>query len=266
MAASKNTNSTNSVEDVQGRRRTTPVERKRRSKETKIERAVHEHGGGYVAQKTRISAVDSPEWGLALREASVAAAPSSDASLRSIFLRRISAWSQDLAEAAPPEVLAEALERPSARGSMLYVLGAVPSTEEQSETEAMRERAIQRALAEQEVLVREAGGMRTTQEVAERLGVTRQSVDRYRTGGKVLALSTPRGFVFPEAQFHERAIVPGLDQVLKAMQGMSFWEALSGLVTPTPTLEGRSVIEALKGSGPEDLHKIFEVVRAYASE
>ena len=108
--------------------------------------------------------------------------------------------------------------------------------------------------------------MRTTQEVAERLGVTRQSVDRYRTGGKVLALSTPRGFVFPEAQFHERAIVPGLDQVLKALQGISFWEALSGLVTATSTLGGRSVIEALKTSGSEDLQKIVEVVRAYASE
>lgn len=262
MAASKKKYTTNSIEDEQGGFRTTSVEPKRRSKETEKTRAA----GRYVAQKTGVAVVGSPKRGPGSRQVSAAAAPNPDTSLRSIFLRRMNAWSRDLADAAPPEVLAEALERPSARGSMLYVLGAVPSTEEQSETEAMRERAIQRALAVQEELVREAGGMRTTHEVAERLGVTRQSVDRYRAGGKVLALSTPHGFVFPAAQFHGRAVVPGLDQVLKAMQGTSFWEALSGLVTPTPTLGGRSVIEALKTSGPEDLQKIVEVARAYASE
>lgn len=190
-----------------------------------------------------------------------------DRSLRSVFKRRVQSWMESLAQNAPSEVLADALAHPTTRGSILYVLDAVPPNEEKSEGDVLREKALQRALLVREELVREAGGLQPTQWVAERLGVRRQSVDRYRTAGKLLAWSTPQGHVFPACQLDANGIVPGLDEVLKEMRSMTFWEVLAGLVTPTPSLGGRSVLEALRTvERPDERRKIREVAHAYATE
>ena len=188
-----------------------------------------------------------------------------ESKLRDAFARRVSEWGLGMAESAPEEVLAEALGRMNARGAILHVMELIPSDEEKSEAALLEERAVQRALAVREELAHEAGGMKTTQEVAERLGVTRQSVDRYRREGKLLSLETPQGHVFPACQIGPDGMVPGLDEVLAEMGGLSFWEALSGLVTPTPTLNNRSVLDALKTTRPSERQKIREVVRDYAT-
>lgn len=189
-----------------------------------------------------------------------------DASVRNLFTRRVYEWTRSLAETAPAEVLAEALARPSARGSILHVLDRVPPGEEKSEVEILREKALQRGLAVREELTREAGGLKPTQWVAAHLNVRRQSVDRYRKEGRLLAWETPQGFVFPMCQFDAAGILPGLDEVLKEMGGIAFWEALAGLVTPTPTLGGKSVLDALRTGRTEDREKVLEVAHAYANE
>lgn len=189
-----------------------------------------------------------------------------DSSVRNLFARRVYEWTRSLAETAPAEVLAEALARPSARGSILHVLDRVPPGEEKSEAEILREKALQRGLAVREELTREAGGLKPTQWVAEHLKVRRQSVDRYRKEARLLAWETPQGFVFPMCQFDATGIVPGLDEVLKEMEGIGFWEALAGLVTPTPTLGGKSVLDALRTGQTDDRQKVLEVAHAYASE
>jgi hypothetical protein len=190
-----------------------------------------------------------------------------EGSVRGIFYRRAVAWARNLAENAPAEVLQEALSSTSARGTIVHVLGSVPVEKEKSEEETLLERAQERAVLVQDQLRREAGGLQNTQWVVDRLGVTRQTVDRYRKEGKLLALETPHGFQFPTCQFDADRIVPGLDAVLAAMEGVSFWETLSGLITPTELLDGRSILDALRATDErEERERVVSVARAYAEE
>jgi predicted DNA-binding transcriptional regulator AlpA len=187
--------------------------------------------------------------------------------VRRIFYQRTLKWARQLAESAPAEVLQEALSSASARGTIVHVLGKVPVEQEKSEEETLLEQAQERALVVQEQLRREAGGLVSTQEVVNRTGLSRQTVDRYRKEGKLLALETAQGFQFPLCQFYGQAIVPGLDEVLAAMEGSSFWETLSGLITPTPTLNNRSVLDALRDGPPtEERAHIVSIAYDYANE
>lgn len=190
-----------------------------------------------------------------------------DNSIRGVFYGRVTEWARNLAETAPTEVLAEALSRVSARSTIVHVLDQIPAEAEKSEEEILREKALERGVLLQDRLRREAGGLQPTQWVADHLGVTRQTIDRYRKEGALLALDTAHGFMFPVCQFHEGRVIPGLREVLAGLQDGNFWETLSALVTPVPSLRGRSIIEALQAAKtPEDRARIVAVVRAYTGE
>lgn len=188
-------------------------------------------------------------------------------SLRAAFLRRMRNWTRDLATSAPPSVLADALSEPTARSAMLHVLMALQPVDEESEVRRLRERALERSLLVREQLREAAGGFRSTAWVAEHLKVRRQSVDKRRKEGKLLAMETPHGFEFPACQFTADGVVPGLEDVLDAMSGGSFWETLGGLVSPAPALEGRTIIEALRDARSDrERSRVAALARGYADE
>lgn len=190
-----------------------------------------------------------------------------DRTVRAIFLRRIRKWTRDLAASAPPSVLADALTQPSARGTMVHVLSMTSPLGDEGEVERLRARALERGLAVRERLRDDAGGFRSTAWVVEHLGLRRQSVDKRRKEGRLLALETPRGFEFPACQFTADGTVSGLEDALQAMSGGGFWETLAGLVTPSPALEGRTVIQALQDARTEEERKrVVAVARAYMAE
>ncbi|CAA9347723.1 MAG: hypothetical protein AVDCRST_MAG68-4039 [uncultured Gemmatimonadetes bacterium] len=194
-------------------------------------------------------------------------APSSERSIRADFLRRMRALTRDLARNAPSKVLADALSRPSARGAITHVLGEVEPTAEELEVARLRERAMERGLAMRERLREDAGGFLDTAQVAARLGVRRQSVDKRRKEGGLLALETPQGhFLFPACQLTSDGTIPGLKEVLAVMKGGGFWETLAGLVTPAPALAGRSILQALQQCrGDEERRRIVELAGAYTT-
>lgn len=188
-------------------------------------------------------------------------------SVRAIFLRRMRAWTRDLARTAPASVLADALARPSARGAIVHVLNEVNPSADESEATRLRERAAQRALAIREQLRDEAGGFYDTAWVSNHLGVRRQSVDKRRKEGSLLALESVQGFEFPACQFTADGTVPGLKEVLKAIGTRNFWETLAGLVTPAPALDGRSVLQALEAAPTDDeRRRIISIARSYRDE
>lgn len=188
-----------------------------------------------------------------------------DASVRAIFLRRMRRWTRDLARSAPSSVLADALSQPSARGTMVHLLSVFAPSDEHTEAQRLRERALERALVVQEELREAAGGFRSTAWVAAHLKLRWQSIDKRRREGRLLALSTPSGYVFPGCQFTSQGTVPGLEKVLDALCGGGFWETLAGLVPPAPALDGKSVIQALQTARtPEERQLAVAVARAYA--
>lgn len=135
-----------------------------------------------------------------------------------------------------------------------------------SQGELLR-RARARAPAVREQLTEQAGGFLGAEAAAGRLGVLPQTLARRSREGELLALPGPDGLGYPACQFGSGGVVRGLPEVLAAMNGCSFWEILAGLVMPTPLLEGRSVLEALReaATGEERL-RIVSVARAYAEE
>ncbi|HET6764967.1 MAG TPA: hypothetical protein VFH27_14885 [Longimicrobiaceae bacterium] len=149
---------------------------------------------------------------------------------------------------------------------MVHLLTAVPPASTESEAARLRERALERALGVREQLRSEAGGFHSTGWVADHLKVRRQSVDKRRREGKLLAIATAHGFEFPACQFTADGTVPGLDEVLEASTGSGFWETLAGLVTPTPALDNRTILEVLRDSTtPEQRRSAVAVARAYAN-
>ena len=187
--------------------------------------------------------------------------------VRAIFLRRMRKWMRHLAASAPPSVLADALSQPSARSTMVHVLNQVGPSAEETEIQRLRARALERGLMIREQIRQDAGGFHSTAWVADHLKIRRQSVDKRRREGALLALETPRGFEFPACQFTPDGTVPGLEDALEAMDGIGFWETLAGLVTPSPALGGRTVIEALQSArGDAERSAVVEVARAYANE
>jgi len=199
------------------------------------------------------------------RGTAIAAGEPGDRTLRAVFLRRMRAWTRDLARGAPADALADALAQPSARGTMVHLLTAVPPTSEESEAVRLRGRALERALAVREQLRDEAGGFHATAWVADHLKVSRQSVDKRRREGKLLAIETAHGYDFPACQFTADGVVPGLDEVLGVSAGGGFWETLAGLVTPAPALDDRSILRWLGESDtPERRREAVAAMQAYA--
>ena len=65
-------------------------------------------------------------------------------------------------------------------------------------------------------LIKDNGGVRTTEQVAEFLGISPQAVNKRRTSRKLLALTfRRRGYMYPAWQFDPiRGTLPGLEEVL----------------------------------------------------
>lgn len=188
-------------------------------------------------------------------------------SVRAIFLRRMRTWTRDLARNAPASLLADALARPSARGAIVHVLNELNPSAEESESARLRERAVQRALAVREQLREEAGGFHDTAWVASHLGIRRQSVDKRRKEGSLLALESARVFEFPACQFTPDGTVPGLKEALGALDTGSFWETLAGLLTPAPALGGRNVLHALQAARTDgERQRVIEIAHAFKEQ
>ena len=105
-----------------------------------------------------------------------------------------------------------------------------------------------RGVTRRDALLTTAGGVLSPGGVAERTGMSRQTVNNWRRKGQVIAL--PRGrrdFVFPACQFAEDRLMPGLDRVLAATATASSTRpalsSASGL-SPSIRAEGASSISS----------------------
>ena len=164
--------------------------------------------------------------------------------VRAILAERISEWSQQLTATLPLELAAEALSRASTREALVHVLSQVASLETEPELQRKRREAQERFLVWREQMTELAGGLLSTEDVAERLSLTRQAVDKRRRLGRLLALQSPSGFRFPACQFTRTGVVPHLEEVLAALgeHGLDFWEILAALVLPVEALGDRTVL------------------------
>lgn len=87
----------------------------------------------------------------------------------------------------------------------------------------------------------------SAEEVGERLGISRQAVDKRRLHHRLLAVELgARGYRYPAWQFHDGDVLPGLVEALDALGPRDPWSALLFLSIPNESCGGeapRSLLE-----------------------
>jgi hypothetical protein len=120
-----------------------------------------------------------------------------------------------------------------------------------------------RGLAARRALIERGGGMLDVHDVASLLGIGVDAVAKRRQAGKLLAM--PRGeraFDYPACQFGTHAVVPHLERLLAATQGLEPWVRLDLLTSPREELGGLTPLQAAERGEVEDAVAAVAVLAA----
>lgn len=91
------------------------------------------------------------------------------------------------------------------------------------------------------------GGVYTAEQMAETIGITRQSVDNRRKRGKLLAVSFGRrGNFYPVWQVHEGRVLKDLDLVLAALSDHDPWSQMAFMLNPNTWLDDATPLDQLR--------------------
>ena len=180
----------------------------------------------------------------------IAERPASDRArnaLAQTFLKRSVKMLQRVSTAASPEALMSALASPTDVGGVASLLSDLaPLGVDLSCVDPFVEAIARGAEVKRETL-RGAGGGLTSSQVARILGITRQGVDKRRIRRALLAVPTGSGeYLYPACQFTAEGVIPDFEKVLEAFQVQNPWTQLSTLLSHAPSLEGKTVIEAIQ--------------------
>lgn len=110
-----------------------------------------------------------------------------------------------------------------------------------------------RGLARMAELRKRADPCLETGQVCDLLGVTRETIRKKVNRKQLLALPKGGDRVFPSFQFKDGNIVPGLGEVLAALETDSVFVALSFLLSKSPHFGNRAAIEALQSGNAQSV-------------
>ena len=113
--------------------------------------------------------------------------------------------------------------------------------------------------AKSELLKRE-GGVITSSQVAELLGISRQAVDKRRRQGKLLAVSlAKRGYFYPVWQFFEDGVLPGFEIVMNLLKPYDPWMKMIFMLNANHRLGNQSPLEKLREGHLDEVFKAAQV-------
>ncbi|MDQ2901589.1 MAG: DNA-binding protein [Acidobacteriota bacterium] len=166
--------------------------------------------------------------------------------LAETFRRRSFEALEQLSCTASLQALSVALSAPTNIGGVASLLSDLaPLGVDLSTIDPLAE-AMARGAAIKQELLQKAGGALSSTQVAQALGITRQGVDKRRTRHALLAVPSGSGdYLYPACQFTPDGVVPHFDEVLHAFQVAGPWTQLSVLLSPSPALNGKTIIDAL---------------------
>jgi hypothetical protein len=129
------------------------------------------------------------------------------------------------------------------------VASAAPRSALQARYDALAQKGAQR----REQWLQARGGSLTSQEVAARLGLTRQAIHERARNNRLLSVKVGRDLRYPAWQFQEGGeLVPGLEEVLECLKEHAPLTQIQFLLAPHPELSGRAPLDALgEGRGAE---------------
>jgi hypothetical protein len=121
--------------------------------------------------------------------------------------------------------------------------------------------AFLRGIEARNQLLNENGGTLTAEDVAGVLGISRQAVEKRRSSGNLLGLTTGRhGYRYPTWQFTQSGVIPGLEEVLRALAPYDPWMQAAFFLGSNPRLKGKSPLETLKAG---QLSIVLKAAEAY---
>lgn len=158
---------------------------------------------------------------------------------------------------ASADALLTALSAPTDVGTLARLISVTGGADERVEDVDPLADAFARGAEIKRELLAEAGGGWPVSRVADHLGITRQATDKRRRRSRLLAVDWGGEYLYPALQFAADGVVPHFPAVLGAFQVANPWTRLSVLLSETPRLPGRTVIEALReGHLEEALHAV----------
>ena len=120
----------------------------------------------------------------------------------------------------------------------------------------------QRAAQLKRSLLEAEGGALTVAQVASRLDISKQAVDKRRRARKLLALPTTRGFLYPAWQFTVDGVLPGFEQVLAALHAEA-WTQASWFLTGDSRLGDARPLDVLRRGETE---RVVVAAAAYGEQ
>jgi hypothetical protein len=166
--------------------------------------------------------------------------------VRKVFLERAFEAIIEITQTLPSSALEETV---AAGNNVLVLLKALQSPEILPELERYEPLASPylKGVEAQRELIKKAGGLMTSEEVANILGLTRQAVDKRRQSNKLIAIPQGQhGFGYPACQFDSRGPLHGLEEMLNSLQVSDGWMQLTYLLSCNADLENRSPLELLR--------------------
>jgi hypothetical protein len=109
-------------------------------------------------------------------------------------------------------------------------------------------------------LLKKEGGVITSNQAAEILGISRQAVDKRRKQGNLLAVSFGRrGYFYPVWQFSEDGVLPGFETVMNLLRDYDPWMQMIFMLNANQHLNNRSPLEKLREG---DLDNVLKAAQA----
>ncbi|TMV05676.1 DNA-binding protein [Ruegeria sediminis] len=106
--------------------------------------------------------------------------------------------------------------------------------------------AVGRSIEHRRRLLKMAGEMLSSSQVAETLRIKRHAVDKRRNAGSLLAVRMGPSWFYPAFQFGKTDVLPGIKTVLGACQGSDPWVVIDILLAPDDVLGGRTLLDAIR--------------------
>ena len=178
-----------------------------------------------------------------------------------VIARALSGLAAALPRISPDQLSALAAE--DTDYAVLAALTQAPATLEAWQQSDPFAAARQRATEVKQRLLEAEGGVEPVSAVAERLGITRQAVEKRLRHGQLLAFELPQGRLYPRWQFGEDGVLKTLPAVLAALEGTG-WEKASWLLSANPRLGDARPVDILRR--PTTRRSADDVLRAAVAE
>lgn len=165
--------------------------------------------------------------------------------LEEALLRRVEGSLRASLRRMSPSELMRAVEAPSPAATVAQIISAAPDVG--MDEESAWTRALARGAARKQEMIQRAGGVLSSSEVAELLGVTVSAVNQRKNRHRSILAVPLSGaeWGFPARQFVDGDVRPGVAEVVRGAADMNPWVLLSILLDDSDQEGGPTLLDRL---------------------